>query len=412
MRIAVVVETFPTISETFIVNQILGYLNAGHDVFILAYHRGPDSALHESILDNDLLKHVFYFKSYKKGKFKFILRFALKLITQLKFVNFLTLFELFFKLLKKSKYRLSMLEHMQWFVLNKRFDIVHAHFGPIANRILILKSFKTLKHTKVFTSFHGYDLRPDEIRYNRQRYKDLFTRGDGFIVNTPYLRSILEMVKGNLDRVYTIPVGLDINKFKPEGIKRIPYSLLFCGRLIEFKAPDLAIKIAHFIKLKKIDVRLTIIGEGVLESKLKELCLELDMKNHVDFIGACKQENVHYHMNRNQILIMPGVYDSVTGRAETQGLVIQEAQAMEMPVLVSDVGGMKYGLISGKTGYVLPEHDIEEFANCALNLFKNDKLRDQMGQDARVFIKENYSIELVTQQHLDVFCAGKIKRAD
>ena len=44
MRIAVVVETFPTISETFIVNQILGYLNAGHEVRILAYHKGADSA--------------------------------------------------------------------------------------------------------------------------------------------------------------------------------------------------------------------------------------------------------------------------------------------------------------------------------------------------------------------------------
>ena len=403
MRIAVVVETFPTISETFIVNQILGYLNAGHEVRILAYHKGADSALHESILANDLLQHVFYFRSFKKGKFKFILRFVLQLVIRLKFVNFPTLFELVFKLFKKSKNRLSMLEHMQWFVMQKRFDIVHAHFGPIANRVLVLKSFKTLKHTKVFTSFHGYDLRPDEIGCNRQRYHALFTMGDGFIVNTPYLRSILKKVKGNLDCVYTIPVGLDINTFKPECIKRIPYSLLFCGRLIEFKAPDLAIKIAHFIKSKNIDVRLSIIGEGVLESKLKKLCLELDMKNYVDFLGACKQESVHFHMNRNQILIMPGIHDSVTGRAETQGLVIQEAQAMGMPVLVSDVGGMKYGLISGKTGYVLPEHDIEEFANCALNLFENDKLRDQMGQDAREFIKENYSIELITKKHLRIF---------
>jgi colanic acid/amylovoran biosynthesis glycosyltransferase len=70
--------------------------------------------------------------------------------------------------------------------------------------------------------------------------------------------------------------------------------------------------------------------------------------------------------------------------------VLQEAQAMELPVVVSDVGGMKYGLIDGKTGFVVKEGDVEGFVKNVERLIKHPELKIAMGLSGRQFVIQNY----------------------
>ena len=70
----------------------------------------------------------------------------------------------------------------------------------------------------------------------------------------------------------------------------------------------------------------------------------------------------------SDIFLLPGITEVSTGRAETQGIVILEAQSMELPVLVSDAGGMKYGVNNNHTGYVIAESCINSFVEKILLL--------------------------------------------
>ena len=402
MRIAVVVDTFPTLSETFIVNQIIGFVESGHEVQIFAFYKGSENKIHNSILKHRLLDRVTYHRNFTKQKYKSVLKFFYFLIRKCFSINYVVLFELLSKIIIHSG-RLERIESLQWFIYNKPFDLVHAHFGPIGQRMSTLKRYRSMSGLKFFTSFHGYDLRPDQIDYNRARYRELFQFCDGFIVNTPYLKSILQKVKGDLNTVYEIPVGLDTGFFLPEKLERKPYSVLFCGRLINFKGPDLAIQIANRLIKQGTHIHLTIAGAGTMKNELENLVEKLKISENVTILGAVTQEEVKYLMNTHKVFLFQGRHDPFTGRAETQGLVIQEAQAMGLPVLVSDAGGTKYGLIDGGTGYVIRENDSEDFAEKISLLFKNPNHLKEMGAAGRSFVEKNYSIDLITKKHLEVF---------
>ena len=68
MRVAFVVHTFPVISETFIVNQIISLIDSGHDIEILAFQKGDFSKIHNSIIAYNLIEKVTYLKSEPKNK--------------------------------------------------------------------------------------------------------------------------------------------------------------------------------------------------------------------------------------------------------------------------------------------------------------------------------------------------------
>ena len=403
MKIAIVVKSFPTVSETFIVNQIIGFIEAGHEVEILSIYRSKDKVLHHQIKKHDLLNKVRSYNDFTSDKFRSLLSYLNFLVKNWRIVNIHVFLELLFKIIRQKQNRLLLLERTQWFVVGKKYDIVHAHFGNIASRFIDIKKFKSLSATKFFISFHGYDLSPDQISLNSLRYKDLLMLSDGFIVNTEYLKSILYQVKGDINRISVIPVGLNTKIFVPDERAKIKNSILFCGRLIALKAPDLAIKIIEKVKKSIHDVQLSIIGEGPLEQEVKRLVSELNLDKNVRFYGACTQEEVKGHMNANMLFLLPGIEDPNTGRAETQGLVIQEAQAMGLPVLVSDAGGMRYGLIDGETGFILPRGDVDLFANKIIKLLNNPCKIKSMGYAARSFVQKNYDIESIVKKHLEKF---------
>ena len=68
---------------------------------------------------------------------------------------------------------------------------------------------------------------------------------------------------------------------------------------------------------------------------------------------------------------------------------------MQLTVVVSDAGGMKYGLIDNETGFVVKEKDIQEFSNKIELLHNNSDLKEIMGKKGRQFVIENYDINVL-----------------
>ena len=107
-------------------------------------------------------------------------------------------------------------------------------------------------------------------------------------------------------------------------------------------------------------------------------------------------------MRKANFFVLPGITEE-TGRAETQGLVIQEAQAIGLPVIVSDAGGMKYGLIDLETGFILPEGDINAFAEIIKKLIQNPKLAENLGKKGRQYVVENFDSKVLGERLLKIY---------
>ena len=80
-------------------------------------------------------------------------------------------------------------------------------------------------------------------------------------------------------------------------------------------------------------------------------------------------------------------------RAESFGVVICEASATGLPVIATDVGGVRETLLDGQTGILVPKDDAEALADAMLKLASDPALRQRMGSAGRAFICQRYQWE-------------------
>ncbi len=406
--IAFFVNYFPTVSETFIVNQINSLINSGHEVSLYAYHKVNAKVLHTSFKTHNLLDKVRYFIKPPKSKVK---RFTV--FVQWTFKHFKQIdWSLYFKTLNvfaygKDAYTLKLFFEAQWFLVPYQADVIHAHFGMVGNRLAYLKAKGILPKTlALLNTFHGYDLEPNQLENYKGLYKHLFAQATAFTVNTPYLEGLLNQVNYHQLPVYILPVGLDTDFFKRTKQKTdlSYFDLVFCGKLIPLKGPDIAIDVVKELHQRGFtQVRLHIIGSGELQAQLMQQVQLNNLQEAVVFYNHLTQEAVKSRFQQADVFILPGRKDPENGRAETQGLVLQEAQSMELPVVVSDVGGMKYGLIDGETGFVVNEEDVDGFVNVIERLIKHPELKMAMGISGRKFVVKKYDNNTLQKSILSIY---------
>lgn len=391
MKIAFIVESFPVLSQTFIVNQIVSLLQAGHEIQIYSLNKGEENCLQPKIRNFDLLKKVTY-KEQKPNSYRKSLKEFLKWIkNNLLKIRWKELFLLIHAAGFKKKIFLDLFHDYKWFLIGVPYDVIHAHFGSSGIPIAFLKQNKLLRESKFVVTYHGYDLTPSLIGSYQRDYEKVFASANVFTVNTSFLKKILLKVKPDLKNIQILPVGLDTQYFRKQNKRARVFKIIFCGRLIPLKGPDLAIEIfKELINYGYNAIELEIIGDGGMRKSLEDKINHYGLNNKIFLRGALPQDSVKDLMEKSSVLILPGIHDPETGRTETQGLVIQEAQSMELPVIVSDVGGMKEGLLDGKTGFVVKEKDITGFAKAIEKLILNEDLRISMGLTGRNFTVKKY----------------------
>lgn len=408
LKVAFVVNKFPAVSHTFIYNQIYALLDKGHDVHLFSYHQGCEKTRHQLLQKYGLLDKCTFYPWRRTDKLIFFLLYLLEGVARKSnMVSEKSLVQLHdWRLVQE--FALAKAEN--WFSKKNRFDVIHVHFGYNGIPIAKHKANGNLPKTKLVTTFHGFDIAPHKTQHYRIVYKNIFEHSDTLTVNTPYLKSVLLSVYNKHPSIHVLPMGVN-NEFispgfkKPKNVRSPVFMLLFCGRLVALKGPTLAVEIVNELvnNRNKNSILLRIIGEGPEGKTLLRAISKHNLEDHIALLGPLPQEKVLAEMIQSDALIMPGVKEDITGRAETQGLVVQEAQAVGLPVVVSDVGGMKHGLIHNKTGFVVKAGSVNAFADKVELLMNNPELKYNMGKEGRVFIKHNYSNDALVEKLIAIY---------
>lgn len=401
MNIAFFISEFPSVSETFILNHLLELKRQNHTVHVFSKIRNTGIPVHERVNDSELLNEIVFLDERQGSTFQHKKTLLVKCLQNPLSRNIIPLFK---QVIKKTS-PLSIFNFIP-FLSAPKYDVVHAHFGVNGNYVAQLKKMGLFKKAKFITTFHGYDL--DEQYAGTGFYADLIQQCHQFSVNSNYSKSRLLKLGVSENDIFILPMGINLGLFK--GKKNIQsnnpeVTLLFIGRLIKLKGPDLFITICQLLKEKyQLKFKARVIGDGILLDDLKKLIGKFNLNDSVILCGSLTQEKIIEQMEDADIFILPGIYDE--GKGEAQGLVIQEAQAMNLPVLISDVGGMPEGIIDGVTGFVLPENDLEAFADKIIWLANNPEKRKEMGQAGRQFVSERYDIEKLNHQLLTLYRGG------
>jgi len=255
-------------------------------------------------------------------------------------------------------------------------DIVHVHC--IADSITNLLWYWGMKN--LFVSPWGSDI----ILGGSPFYRRFLFRQAKVITATS--RFLADMTRHYTNKeVHVVPFGVDCEVFRPT--ERInTSSVVTLGFIKHLKAqcgPEYLIQVMSLIAAKHPQTRLLMAGSGEMRSQLEALTRQLGLTRSVSFLGAVEHHRVPELLKNVDIFVMPSIWEGF-------GVAAVEAEAMEIPVVATRVGGIPEIIVDGETGILVELGNSEQLAQAILTLIENPALRRQMGERGRKHVLANY----------------------
>lgn len=403
MKIAFIVDVFPSLSQSFVLNQITGLIDLGHEVEILAGSKSIEEKIHPEVKEYKLLNHTHYIHEVPNNIFiriirafiLFILNFYKNPLAVIRSLNFF----------EYGKDALSL--HIFYKVVLSlsigKFDIIQCHFGPSGFLGVLLKELGI--KGKVVTTFHGYDLSKYIKQKGEDVYQDLFLKGDLFLPISDFWRNKLIQLGCPKEKIITHRMGIDVEKFKFHPRQLLPgekLTILTIARLAEKKGLDYSIRtIAKVIKHKP-NIEYDIIGDGPLKDELSNLINKLAVESQVKLLGWRVGEELELLLKKAHLFILHSVTDS-NGNMEGIPVSLMEAQAGGIPIISTLHSGIPELVQKGKSGFLVPERDIDAMAKRLAYLIRNPEIWLDMGKKGRKNVEDKFNIKKLNQRLVKIY---------
>lgn len=396
MNIAFIVSEFPKLSETFVLNQIVGLLARGHRVDIFARGGAEHRPVQPEVEKYRLDKRTYYLSCPRSRWLRLIqaAQFCARALPAhgRPIAGSLNFF-------RYGRYALSLSLLFDTIPFYRRYDIVHCHFGPNGLFGATLKRFG-LQH-KLVVTFHGYDIRRG-IERGRAYYQDLWPEADCVMAISPYSYEHLVGLGADPRRIVYHPVGVDLEKFKPRPRPKRrdnTIRLLSVGRLVEEKGFSFAIRaVAQLIQRKpERSIRYEIVGEGPLKKSLATLIRDLDVDRQVVLRGAADRDRVIEALHESEIFLAPSL-------AEALPVAVMEAHAAGLPVIATRVGSVEQIVQHRRSGFlVAPGDDRALTRSLEILVERRDDERTAMGRLGREHVEQHYDIDRLNDRLVTIY---------
>lgn len=398
-EVTILTGTYPKMSETFILNQVIGLMKEGWKVNTISLTRPDFSKIQPDYVKyncEEFLTIIDIPNSMGKRFIKAIFIFLkLLFICPIKVTKAL---HPRYTTASKSLKNIYMLNRYR----NRKIPILHANFGPNGLLGAYLKDIGIVE--KLVVTFHGSDINSYPKRFGENVYKTLYHSADVISANTKFTSDKVIKNGASPDKITIIPVGLLCENFpvSEDPGQNMQKSILTVGRLVEKKGHYWMIKAMKEIIKEDKNVIWHVIGSGPKTNELKQLVSDEELDLYIHFHGALDSKHVANKMKESHIFVLPSVTAS-TGDMEGQGLVLQEAQSMALPVVSTLHNGIPDGILDGESGYLVEEKDYISLSRVILQLLNNRELRINMGTKGAKFVRNNYDIPILSRRWINIY---------
>lgn len=281
--------------------------------------------------------------------------------------------------------------------LFQQFDVIHIH-SPKVLSFLLPVLLVNLRKRIIYTR-HGLDplngwhwrlihfvVRPaiDWVTFVTHAGKDVFTNSFG------WPESMTRVIENGV----CVPDTCQINT-------RPPIRLGSVGRMVELKGQDNLLKAISLLASQGLPMRgnysLHFYGNGPQEQQLRETAAGIDAENIV-FHGMESDINKIYQ--EIDVLV-------VASRSEGLSMVIIEAMARGKPAIATRVGGNPSLVLPDVTGVLVEFGDVQGMAAALKAMILDPAQIERLGNGARAFISQNYSLTRTHQGFLACYTTGR-----
>jgi len=403
MRIAMVVSGFPVLSETFVLDQITGLIDLGHDVQVFSLGRPEGEKVHPDVARYDLLARTHYLNgSGHGGDTAVALRVLARTLARRP--------RLFSRLLSGAPRKLGLpqrgfiarwgtlvLEH-----LREPFDIIHCHFGPVGLGTLPVARVLSVP---LITTFHGYDAGKWPREHGADAYPPLFAEGAAFAAVSEFIADQLRALGCPEEKIVVLPISssiADIGFRERQGRQRGPIRILTIARLSEKKGLAYSIRAAAALRDRGCSLSYQIAGDGPLRQDLERLVHELELEDTVHLLGWQDRPAILQLLYEADLFVLSSVTAS-DGDHEGMPVVLREAQAAGLPTVTTEHAGNPEAIIDGESGFVVPERDVEALADRLAYLIDNPHLWPEFGRRGREFVEENFDMRKLNRRLVEIY---------
>ena len=298
-----------------------------------------------------------------------------------------------------TKYVLGFCESDSQQYTRQTYDLIHANFWMSA---MVAAEIKRRCGIPFIVTFHAlgrvrrfYQREADEFPDERFVIEDrIVTEADQIIAECPQdQEDLLRLYHAFPDKIRIIPCGFDpaefwqIDKTSARITLGLPDEplLLQLGRLVPRKGVDTVIRgFGRLVRQHNITARLLIVGGESEEpdprftpeiGRLSALADSEGVAERVTFVGRKRRELLKYYYSAADIFLTTPLY-------EPFGITPLEAMACGTPVIGSNVGGVKFTVKDGETGYLVPPNDPDAIALTIAYLYQNPESRDRLSRQA------------------------------
>jgi D-inositol-3-phosphate glycosyltransferase len=295
------------------------------------------------------------------------------------------------------------------------YDLIHANF--FMSGLVAMRLNEKLNIPFVIT-FHALGKvrklhQKEQDKFPEERLlieEELVKKADLIIAECPQDKEdLMNLYLADPHRICIVPCGFNPEEFFPmdKNLSRMALNLeeddqiiLQLGRMVPRKGVDNVIRALSLLDERYNRVKLLVVG-GDTEvpdfsanaelNRLRMLAKELLVEDRVIFTGSREREQLKVYYDAADIFVTTPWY-------EPFGITPLEAMACGTPVIGSEVGGIKYTLIDGKTGFLVPPKSPKLLADRIMLLFSNENLLNNMGEMALKHVHSNFTWEMVADQ--------------
>ena len=312
------------------------------------------------------------------------------------------------------------------------YDLVHANFFYSG---LVAADIKAVLGVPFVVTFHALGrvrrhFQADHDRFPDERFRiedRIVAEADRILAECPQdEEDLIRLYNAEPDRIAIVPCGFDPGEFEPMsrplarmdlGLDPTEPTLLQLGRMVPRKGVDNVIRALGVLEREhRVRARLLVVGGATRDpdpvatpelARLAGIARDEGVEDRVTFVGRRDRAELKTYYNAADIFVSTPWY-------EPFGITPLEAMACGIPVIGSRVGGIKFSVRDGETGYLVPPDDPGALAERVAHLYKHPKLLSVLGQQAHRRVNDLFTWERVANGisavYEEVLLEGRLAR--
>jgi len=281
-------------------------------------------------------------------------------------------------------------------------DVVHSHSEHDGRRLRPL--IFALDRPMVVT-FHGLPpkgvkkLTPEE----RTAYLDC---AQVILVNTQFAKRHYVSLGAPEHKIRIIPQGTDLSEyaFKPASYPQDrSLRLLTVGRMSADKGQRYAIDAVAELARTGTNIRYTLVGSGLDADALKQHVRDLGLSGIVEFHSNVTNEELRKFYAESDVFLLPSVRSQDGFHEETQGVVLQEAQASGLLTIATRTGGIPECIDDGRAGFLIDDRSAAAIAGAVRNLVDNPDKWPEWQESARAWVVDRYDTNIIGSKMYELY---------